>query len=146
VNISSVVANRSLVYLQYVDTTGCFVPRESQKSVTQALVLGYLGFCEAAGFLRCHIFAKANPHYLFRDSERNPDKKSLSDSQLINWWARTLSLRKTMRTTSPSSLLPKSWFLVLGEDDKSQRVTRFPSFLPFLSFFLSFFLSLLCFT
>ena len=74
--------NRGLVYLQYVDTTGCFVPRGQQKEVTQALVLGYLGFCEAAGFLRCQIFARQNPHYLFAGSEKNSEKKGLSAGQV----------------------------------------------------------------
>jgi len=78
----SVEANRGLVYLQYVDTTGCFVPRGQQREVTQALVLGYLGFCEAAGFVRCHIFARQNPHYLFAGSEKNLEKKGLSARQV----------------------------------------------------------------
>lgn len=76
------VANRGLVYLQYVDTTGLFQPRSAQKSVTRAVVQAYIGACKEAGFLRCHIFAKSNPSYLFPGSEKLPTKKSLNDSQV----------------------------------------------------------------
>lgn len=74
--------NRGLVYLQYVDTTGLFKPREAQKSVTRALVNAYIMACKDVGFRRCHIFAKANPSYMFPGSEGIPAKGRLDDAKV----------------------------------------------------------------
>jgi len=75
--------NSGCVYIQYVDSTGYFTPREEQKYLTKAVVVGYLNFCGQEGFKRCHIFANANPSYLFPSSEENTLKKYLDDGKVF---------------------------------------------------------------
>jgi hypothetical protein len=88
----AIVANRRLVYLQYIDTTGFFKPREQQSQLTRCLIKAYLEYIiELRYFHRIHITARSQPEYLFKWSERNSLKSALSDIDLIRWWARTLS-------------------------------------------------------
>ncbi|KAJ2454663.1 hypothetical protein EV183_001411 [Coemansia sp. RSA 2336] len=75
-----------------VDTTG----ELARMPLVRMLVAGYL-----ASFRRyslaldivsvgIHLFARAQPEYLFANSKHNPGKHTLEDSKLIAWWQRTL--------------------------------------------------------
>ena len=99
-------ANRRKVYLQYVDTTGLFVPREKQSAISKAITIGYMRFIEQLGFDMCYIFANANPEYLFSRSEYSPQKRVLGDTALLRWWAKTVVAGKFRKGF---------WFIPNGE-------------------------------
>ena len=91
--------NRRLVHLQYIDTTGFFRPRPLQSLLTRCLIGAYIEYLASLQYFhRIYIVARSQPEYLFRLSERNPLKKALSDSALIEWWARTLTVCENIST------------------------------------------------
>lgn len=80
-----VMATRS--YIQYVDTTGLFSPRENQSHLTKSLVCLYIQYCHQQ--LKCsslHLMASAKPSFLFAGSEFNEAKGKLSTAKLVKWW------------------------------------------------------------
>ena len=81
----------SRAYIQYVDTTGLFNPRELQSHVTKSLVKGYLSFClNRLNVESVHLLATAKPAFLFAGSEFIEGKRALSAVKLINWWINLL--------------------------------------------------------
>jgi len=79
--------NRNTVFIQYVDTTGLYSPREDQRHVTNAIIEGFLLSPHLRQY-RVHCYASANPHYLFKNSENHGEKNALGDEKLVPWWAR----------------------------------------------------------
>ncbi|KAJ3211703.1 inositol polyphosphate 5-phosphatase [Dinochytrium kinnereticum] len=104
------------VYIEKLDSTGLGA-RPADGSVARALVHGYLSFCveEFRDYpLTVSVFARAAPQYLFHKSAENKEKHTLSDSQLIAWWIKTLNGWTTVDGVS----MRYHWF-VPGEDQNT---------------------------
>lgn len=74
-------------YIQYIDTTGLYQPRQYQSQLTKSLVSAYISYCHQQ--LRCasiHLMASAKPSFLFAGSEFNESKGRLSTAKLVKWW------------------------------------------------------------
>lgn len=77
----------SRAYIQYVDTTGLFVPRQNQSHLTKSLVRAYLSYCKTVlNMGSVHLLATAKPAFLFAGSEFNEGKRAFPAVKLINWW------------------------------------------------------------
>ncbi|CAM0135845.1 unnamed protein product [Umbelopsis sp. WA50703] len=94
----------SLAYVSKIDTTGYKAPT----SVTATLIKSYL-----SSLAECtiHIFARAQPQYLFPESAKNVSKHAQSDRGLIAWWLRVIS-------DTPFSTTVDAWWNVPGVDDQ----------------------------
>ncbi|KAI8063772.1 histone acetylation protein-domain-containing protein [Gongronella butleri] len=75
---------RRTVYISKIDTTG----HAAARGVTKRLVLAYLA-SQPAG-TTVHVFARAQPQYLFAQSAKDARKRVLSDRQLVKWWYQVL--------------------------------------------------------
>lgn len=97
-------ANPSLAYVSKVDTTGYKAPAP----LASLLVKTYLS---SLSDCTIHIFARAQPQYLFPKSVQNTQKRIQSDRGLIAWW---------LRTISDTSFLKKldAWWCIPGVDDQ----------------------------
>ncbi|KAJ2353201.1 hypothetical protein IWW50_001179 [Coemansia erecta] len=79
--------------IEKVDTTG---ELRSRMPLARMLVAGYV--CSLQRYSKAldvasvglHLFARAQPEYLFAKSQNNPAKNTLSDSALVKWWQRTM--------------------------------------------------------
>ncbi|KAH8556705.1 histone H3-K56 acetyltransferase [Umbelopsis sp. PMI_123] len=102
----------SLAYISKVDTTGYKAPAP----ITSLLVKSYL-----ATHSNCttHIFARAQPQYLFHRSVENPSKHTQSDRGLISWWLRAIG-------GAPFLTQLDAWWCIPGVDDQeiAKRETR----------------------
>ncbi|RKP07562.1 histone acetylation protein-domain-containing protein [Thamnocephalis sphaerospora] len=85
------------LYVEKVDTTGYMAHAAgatSRLSAAVALVLGYLDYMRTTRTpvapLNIHVFARAQPQYLFANSAENSCKRALDDRALVRWWLRTL--------------------------------------------------------
>ena len=79
--------NWSRGYIQYVDTTGLFTPRQNQSHLTRSLVKSYLTYCkDVLNMGSVHLLATAKPAFLFAGSEFIEGKRALPAVKLINWW------------------------------------------------------------
>lgn len=79
-------------YIQYIDTTGLFEPREDQSFVTKSVASAYISYLQnivKAQYV--HLLATAKPNYLFAGSEFINSKKELSTEKLVYWWLRTIN-------------------------------------------------------
>ena len=79
-------------YIQYIDTTGLFEPREDQSFLTKSVVSSYISYMQhvaKAQFI--HLFATAKPNYLFAGSEFIASKKELSTEKLVSWWLKVIA-------------------------------------------------------
>ncbi|KAJ1749970.1 hypothetical protein LPJ79_003290 [Coemansia sp. RSA 1821] len=80
-----------------VDTTG----EHARMPLVRMLVAGYLASLHRYSLaldivsVGIHLFARAQPEYLFANSKHNPSKRTLDDSKLIAWWQRTLQFGLT---------------------------------------------------
>ncbi|ORX58871.1 hypothetical protein DM01DRAFT_1333489 [Hesseltinella vesiculosa] len=73
------------VYVSKIDTSGSPLSR----GVAKRLVIAYLTSLPPS--TKIHVFARAQPQYLFAKSARHPDKHVLSDRQLVRWWHQVLT-------------------------------------------------------
>jgi hypothetical protein len=74
-------------YIQYIDTTGLYEPRQHQSRLTRSLVTAYIHYCQQVQ--KCysiHLMACAKPSFLFAGSEFNTSKGKLSTAKLVKWW------------------------------------------------------------
>ena len=79
--------NWSRAYIQYIDTTGLFTPRQNQSHLTRSLVKSYLEYCkDILNMGSVHLLATAKPAFLFAGSEFIEGKRALPAVKLINWW------------------------------------------------------------
>lgn len=84
---SSSGVNWSRAYIQYVDTTGLFQPRQNQSHLTKSLLRAYLNYCkDVLSVGTVHLLAAAKPAFLFAGSELIEGKRALPSVKLINWW------------------------------------------------------------
>jgi Histone acetylation protein len=102
----------SLVYISKVDTSGYKAPAP----ITSLMMKTYLS---THSNCTTHIFARAQPQYLFHRSVENPSKRAQSDRGLIAWW---------LRVITDTSFLTKldAWWCIPGVDDQesAKRETR----------------------
>ncbi|KAJ3186536.1 hypothetical protein HDU85_007356 [Gaertneriomyces sp. JEL0708] len=121
--------NHICVYIEKLDSSGfgvsyCPKPGQCGQSVSRALVLGYLEFARstiATGteHLTVHVFARAQPEYIFRGSELNKRKNILPERSLVRWWMKTLSM------AAPNSGRSTGHWFVPGESEKSLISVRY---------------------
>ncbi|KAJ2891808.1 hypothetical protein IWW38_003465, partial [Coemansia aciculifera] len=92
--------------IEKLDTSGELAGR---MPLARTLVAGYLKSlhrytvalnASAAGV---HLFARAQPEYLFARSKDNPGKRILNDLELVKWWQSTLKFALEYSTCSNSS-------------------------------------------
>ncbi|KAI3656103.1 hypothetical protein MP638_001244 [Amoeboaphelidium occidentale] len=80
------------VYISRIDTTGLFEPRKHQRDFITIVITAYLDLMKQScyGALKVHILARANPSYLFPESEELNEKKGFSKNnsnrKLVYWW------------------------------------------------------------
>lgn len=105
------------LYISKIDTSGWETLKKQPLSLIRAIILGYLNYYKNlyknTGFtVTVHLYTRAKPNYLFptSDDANNINKHVLNDSELINWWIKTLS-------HYPKLLIPESgyWFCPTGE-------------------------------
>lgn len=108
----------TLVYLEKIDSSGygsfphshdsCF------KSVPCALIDGYLRFLDqtipSTNSVFIHVFALAQPQYLFPNSASNSKKHILTDQQLVKWW------KKTLQNSPAFSDASQGWWFIPDEE------------------------------
>lgn len=79
-------------YIQYVDTTGLYQPRQDQSHITKSVVSAYVSYLQnIAKAQYIHLLATAKPNYLFAGSEYISTKKELSTERLVGWWLSVIS-------------------------------------------------------
>ncbi|KAJ3013709.1 UNVERIFIED_CONTAM: hypothetical protein HDU68_000576 [Siphonaria sp. JEL0065] len=93
------IGRRLLVYVEKIDSSGFGLHKRA--GAARALVANYVadlvsrrdrGISEFEyNQISIHVFARAQPQYLFADSAWNSDKRILTDSELVSWWAKTLT-------------------------------------------------------
>ncbi|KAJ2958658.1 hypothetical protein NQZ79_g5789 [Umbelopsis isabellina] len=98
-------ATPSLAYVSKIDTTGYKAPAP----ITAILIESYLSSLKECNI---HIFARAQPQYLFPESVKNASKRAQSDRGLIAWWLRAIS-------NAPFSSTVDAWWNVPGVDDEN---------------------------
>lgn len=122
-NIYTIPAtSTSLVYVSKVDTTGLST---TAISPTRTLVGSFLQFHllyppHATNRVRIHVFASAQPQYLFPGSIENTTKHVLDDKGLLRWWKATIagavSAPGVVATVSATRPAPQLFYLVPGLD------------------------------
>jgi hypothetical protein len=109
-------------YIQYIDTTGLYEPREDQTFLTKSMVAAYISYMQyVAKAQYVHLLATAKPNYLFAGSEYISSKKELSTEKLVSWWLKVISAS----VESPSiiyAFAPGEWE---GEEEINDRVFGF---------------------
>ncbi|KAJ2718964.1 hypothetical protein GGI07_005490 [Coemansia sp. Benny D115] len=108
--------------IEKVDTTGHLATR---MPLVRALVLGYIRSLRRyrraldTDVANVHLFARAQPEYLFAQSEDNPNKHTLDDLALVKWWYATLDAalgyaargnngQQSTTATADTTLTPKA--------------------------------------
>ena len=66
---------RTVVYIDKLDTSGYYQKTSCARSLPHCLVQSYL---QTLGTCRLHVFARAQPQFLFHESAKNPLKHVLS--------------------------------------------------------------------
>ena len=120
-NIYTIPAtSTSLVYISKVDTTGLAT---TAISPTRTLVDSFIQYHlihppHATQRVRIHVFASAQPQYLFPGSVENKAKHVLTDKQLLRWWKATISAAVTSPvvagTVSATWPTPALFYLIPG--------------------------------
>ncbi|KAJ2824168.1 hypothetical protein GGI24_003484 [Coemansia furcata] len=102
--------------IEKLDTSGELVCR---MPIARALVAGYLRslhrYSAALNIpsVGVHLFARAQPEYLFAKSKDNPRKRILGDLELVKWWQRALEFAleygagSTLDKNNPPSACPE---------------------------------------
>ena len=91
-----------LLYIEKIDST-----KSAEKCLYSSIVLAVVKCFNK----RIHVFARAQPQLLFPESSNNPQKKILTERNLVRWWARTLS----------GATVKKGWYYVPGESSSSTK-------------------------
>jgi len=106
-----------ILYISKIDTSGWETLERQPLSLIRAIILGYLSYYQNlyknTGFsVTLHLYTRAKPNYLFptSDDAKNVNKHVLTDSELINWWIKTLS-------HFPKVFIPEKgfWYCPTGE-------------------------------
>ncbi|KAI8055364.1 histone acetylation protein-domain-containing protein [Syncephalis plumigaleata] len=105
-------------YIEKVDTTGyasSSLTERGRPSIAAAMVLGIMDYAQALGdqlrqTIHVHVFARAQPQYLFANSATNPTKHPLDDRGLLRWWLRTINAHTTNTTSDKdTSVVQHKW-------------------------------------
>lgn len=117
-------------YISKVDTSG-YWSRSSSSSPTRALVAAYLASLPAETDV--HVFARAQPQYLFANSAENKLKRAQDDRGLMKWWKRVLTEsfkalnsadeRKDNIATTPADEIKAWWFIPGIETEREATAT-----------------------
>ncbi|KAI8618595.1 histone acetylation protein-domain-containing protein [Chytriomyces sp. MP71] len=105
------------VYVEKADSSG-FASKSESASVSPLIRVlhSYLNTQQKIfNKVAVHVFARAQPQYLFPNSASNPKKHVLSDIRLVQWWARSLTL--ALPSGQPNRILRK--FLFVPSKDAS---------------------------
>ncbi|ORZ20733.1 histone H3-K56 acetyltransferase [Absidia repens] len=108
---------RRTIYISKIDTTGSILAR----GVTRRLVQAYVASQQQqVGPCSIHVFARAQPQYLFPHSANDPSKRVLTDRQLVAWWRTTLSNKDlySMGGDDNSSVTTTPFWIVPGVDEQ----------------------------
>ncbi|RUS17015.1 histone acetylation protein-domain-containing protein [Endogone sp. FLAS-F59071] len=116
-------------YISKVDTSG-YWSRSSSSSPTRALVAAYLASLSAETDV--HVFARAQPQYLFAKSAKNKLKRAQDDRGLMKWWKRVLTesfkaldsadgRKDNVATTSANEI--KAWWFIPGIETEREAIT-----------------------
>ncbi|ORX76465.1 hypothetical protein BCR32DRAFT_271256 [Anaeromyces robustus] len=106
-----------ILYISKIDTSGWETLERQPLSLIRALILGYLNYYQnlykgTDMTVTLHLYTRAKPNYLFptSDDADTTNKHILTDSELINWWIKTLS-------HYPKIFIPESgyWYCPTGE-------------------------------
>lgn len=97
------VQDSLVVYISKVDTSGGL-----PNGLTSRLVRSYVSNLTQP--CTVHVFARAQPQYLFAESSKNTEKKALDDRGLVSWWLHTLN-------KVPAKDI-KAWWYIPGIDDE----------------------------
>ncbi|KAJ3180439.1 hypothetical protein HDU87_001948 [Geranomyces variabilis] len=109
------------IHIAKLDTSGY----HERASLARALAAAYISHTTAAAFspsitsaVSIHVFARAQPAYLFPGSEHNTAKRALSDRALLKWWVGTLAGAVATTTAAASA---NAHLYVPGETMRSLR-------------------------
>ena len=112
-------------YIQYIDTTGMYRPRECQSRLTRSLVQTYIMYCrQILRVQSVHLMASSKPSFLFAGSEFMATKGKLSTAKLVKWWLSVVEDAHA-KVESPVQISLWSPGEDLVEDDRTkERVER----------------------
>ncbi|KAI8340909.1 histone H3-K56 acetyltransferase [Chlamydoabsidia padenii] len=79
------------IYISKIDTTGSILARGVTRRLVQAYVASQKQLLKPSETCRVHVFARAQPQYLFPESAKDGSKRVLNDRQLVAWWYATLT-------------------------------------------------------
>ncbi|KAJ3022660.1 hypothetical protein HKX48_005590 [Thoreauomyces humboldtii] len=134
-----------LIHIGKIDTTGHAARTSTTTFIARSVVTGYLShiYHTATADMKktVHVFARAQPVYLFPSFVDNSSKRVLSDTALLTWWAKTLSVlpsssrcyyvpNETARSV-PSALrtaTKEGWTWGLGHPQKTRAEDVLPRF------------------
>ncbi|KAJ2667492.1 hypothetical protein IW148_000187 [Coemansia sp. RSA 1199] len=94
--------------IEKVDTSG---ELQSRMPLARMMVAGYV--CSLQRYSKAldvasvgvHLFARAQPEYLFAKSQHNPGKHTLDDIGLVKWWQHTMQYALTYAMSNTSGCL-----------------------------------------
>jgi len=113
----NVTDKKVVLYISKIDTSGWEILDRQPLSLIRAIILGFLNYYQTTykntGYsVTLHLYTRAKPNYLFptSDDADNINKHILTDSELINWWIKTLS-------HYPKVFIPEKgfWYCPTGE-------------------------------
>ncbi|KAG9288773.1 hypothetical protein G9A89_023070 [Geosiphon pyriformis] len=112
----NVTENLITLFISKVDSTGLQTPLTAggNKSLSKSLISAFLSFYTLFINIKVsiHLFARAQPEYLFPGSKGNQNKTLLNDVQLIKWWKNLLQQAFIHETVSSKGI--KGWYFIPG--------------------------------
>ncbi|SAM03426.1 hypothetical protein [Absidia glauca] len=104
------------IYISKIDTTGTTMGRGVTRRLVQAYVASQKHHLQQpSDTCRIHVFARAQPQYLFPHSAKDGSKRVLDDRQLVGWWHATLGSGDLYDKVKP-------YWIVPGVDEQEARL------------------------
>lgn len=104
------------IYISKIDTTGTTMGRGVTRRLVQAYVASQRHHLQQpSDTCRIHVFARAQPQYLFPHSAKDGSKRLLDDRQLVAWWHATLGSGDLYDKVKP-------YWIVPGVDEQEARL------------------------
>ncbi|KAJ3413521.1 hypothetical protein HDV05_007904 [Chytridiales sp. JEL 0842] len=114
--------DRTYLYIEKVDSTG-YSNITKGANILRSILKGFINYLTRTapgGSISLHLFARAQPQYLFPHSAKNPAKRVLNDRQLIEWWMKTLLYINSENLQSSNAVDQQyGWWFVPGESEHS---------------------------
>ncbi len=121
-------AHKSSIYIESLDTTGFFLPRNHQSSFTRNFVHSILQIYKVKT-ISC--FAYPKPEIIFGDSSKNNVKGNLSSSKLILFWKSTFNDLTGYKTDIYSNYFSQKKYpfksmedIALFDDDPKRKIIK----------------------